>query len=295
MKMRQLSDSGRLFAGFFFFVSFLGAALEASAGPVGVASVVETPEAIFYDAGLGDQLGDPIRVVPKTEIRVLKYDGPQDPAATSSYWRVGVFFKKVLNRDLGNLDAQWNGRKLAQGFLTPSTECQLSSVEGIRSIVQEVKALGRDLSAGDEAAICQFRFRIPNDKLDSTLASLKKEAENGSLVKKSLILKFLVAQTASSVPWDPIQTSLRNYLAGREDDSLAKDEAVFLLGLAVSSDKTTANSITKWELDDLRAFVDGAFGNLFTTGDDGQLKLNSVKANGSFSVKPTSEEKTYDL
>lgn len=293
MKARSFFNLNWILSQFLIVVSFWATPTRASVVPVEVNSVVETSEAIFYHSGVDEKSLDPVRFIPKTEIRVLKFDGPEDPTANSRYFRVGVFFKTVLNRDLAAMNPLWSGKKLSLAFVTPNSECELTPVDSIRSIVQEVKSNGRDLSAGDEVPICQFRFRIPNDTIEATLANLKKQAENGTLVKKGLSLKLQVVKSGISVPWDTLQTNLRNILGDLVKVPLAKDEAVFLLGLATDQDKTLKNWV--WEPIELRDFIDASLAQLFISSENGDLSLNPNQASGPFTSRPVFEEKSYEL
>jgi hypothetical protein len=189
-------------------------------------AVVETQEAVFFQP---IDFPDIVWFLPHSEEKMFPAE-PQLPG--QDYWRAAVVLKKVSLHDPGQLRPEWAGKTLKPYILRPDTECVLHKTPEMHFVFQEVKAKGHDISAANEAPVCQFSFKLQGLVGPATIADLEAKASDGKLIDKDLTLHL---RQASTVPWAQVYAAVQDALGKQSSSLMTTDEAQAAVAKALAS------------------------------------------------------------
>jgi hypothetical protein len=238
-----------------------------AAEPPLATGLVETPSAVFFQPAAFPNV---VWYFPKSELKLAVVE-PVLPGPYA-FWRASVVLKKIGDADLAALPAEWTGKSIVPYILRPTTECALTRLPEMRTIVQEVKALGRDITAGNPLTpVCRFSLRLPQPIPAALQASLNALLASDSLVARELRLQV---RSEAKVAWSDVHAAVESVLSAPPEDqdggvatsanapmtraaaTAAIEEALFLPELAAVDAVMTPAERT--------AFVTAALARLFT-------------------------------
>lgn len=214
----------------------LAGALSARADTA-VTAIVDTEDAIFFQPS---NAPDVVWFMPRTRTSLT----PVEEAP--GFWRAAVELRELeLAAPLEALNPDWEGATLAPFIVRPTSECILQRDPSMRFVQQEVRALGRDVSAGVAVAMCQFTFRLPRPEDPQIIAALQAAAASGHLVGYELSLPL---RSELTVPWTTLHEAVARELPATTTFTPARaaqavDDALAGEALAALTALTTADEL----------------------------------------------------
>lgn len=258
-----------------------GFANAARADATRVTGVVETAHAVFFQPS---QFPTVVWFFPRTQLD-LEIVPPQLP--TGTFWRASVGFKQITADDLAALPPEWNGKSFVPFIVRPTTECTLTRLTEMRFVTQEVKALGRDISAAT-APVCRFSLRMPTVMTPDVQARWDALVQSDKLVERVLDIEL---KADAKIAWAEVHAAIAAVLAPTPPDpepapepdpetrsqlALAADltpedaRAAIATALASPALAVVHDAVTPAEA---QAFVDATFTTLFARATGGLVHL----------------------
>lgn len=244
-------------------------AMAASAPPalaadgVHASGIVETPNAVFFQPS---QFPSVVWFFPRTELTLASVP-PQLP--TGTYWRAAVVFKAITADDLALLPPEWTGKSFVPFIIRPTTECTLTRLPEMRFVIQEVKALGRDVSAAS-SPVCRFSFRLPRTMSPDLQQRLTALMSSDTLIERVLNLDL---QLEAAIAWADVHAAVTAALEASQvpgsppAPALTRAEAQAVVESALASPALGPVRSTVTPLEE-ETFIHAALATLFTESTD---------------------------
>ena len=162
------------------------------------------------------------------------------------------------------LPPEWTGKSLVPFIIRPTTECTLTRLPEMRFVVQEVNALGHDVSSANPP-VCRFSFRLPTVVTPDLQQRLDALVSSDTLVKRTLELDL---QVEASIAWTQVRAAVADALSASSlDPEITSDQARSVVERALDSPALAVvrAAVTASEH---QAFVDAALNNLFVQAAD---------------------------
>lgn len=240
---------------------------------VHASGIVETPNAVFFQPS---QFSTVVWFFPKTELD-LAIVPPQQP--TGTFWRAAVVFKPITADDLSRLPAEWTGKSFVPFIIRPTTECTLTRLPEMRFVIQEVKALGRDVSSANPP-VCRFSFRLPTMMSPDLRLRLAALVSSDTLIERVLNLEL---QLEATIAWADVYAAVTAALAESQVPdfppttglTLAEARAVVERALASPALEPVSSTVTPLEEE---TFIQATLAKLFTESTTGTTTLLQLVA-----------------
>lgn len=251
---------------------FVGASYAAS--PIDTKNVVETDSGVFWEPS-DEANRNIVFYFPKTETVV------NTTGVSSSQVRGYTATLKPKMHTLPSIESvhqAWAGKSLRPFSIKTNESCKFNETN-VLFVNVDTDIAGRTVSGADET-ICQFRFSIRTRNHDEVLAQINEKMRNNTLIGRSLPLSLSVASTESAwmLSWSTVQEFLKPHARERFEH----DEAVLLLGIALSRDAGIVSKVRALPSEERVNFVEQALGNVFAEGNDDMLSLVSGSPAGQF-------------
>lgn len=239
-----------------------------AADGVHASGIVETSNAVFFQPS---QFPGVVWFFPRTELD-LAIVPPQQ--STGTFWRAAVVFKSITADDLALLPPEWTGKSFVPFIIRPTTECTLTRLPEMRFVIQEVKALGRDVSSASPP-VCRFTFRLPTTMSPDLRRRLTTLVSSDTLVERVLILEL---QIEATIAWAEVYAAVTAALAESQLPDLpptpgltrAEAQAVVESALASSALGPASSTVTPLEEE---IFIHATLSRLFTESTTGTTTL----------------------
>lgn len=236
----------------------VGTTSRARADTTRVSDIVETPNAVFFQPLQSPSV---VWFFPRTELSFTIVP-PQLP--TGTFWRAAIVFRPITADDLAMLPPEWADKSLVPFIIRPTTECTLTRLPEMRFVIQEINALGHDVSSANPP-VCRFSFRLPTVVTPDLQRRLDALVSSDTLVKRTLELDL---QVEASIAWTQVRAAVADALSASSlDPEITSDQARSVVESALDGPALAAvrAAVTASEH---QAFVDAALDNLFVEAAD---------------------------
>jgi len=251
----------------------VGAAHPAHADATRVSGVVETPNAVFFQPS---QFPAVVWFFPRTK---LSFTMVPPPLPTGTFWRAAIVFRPVTADDLAMLPPEWVGKSLVPFIIRPTTECTLTRLPEMRFVIQDVDALGHDVSSANPP-VCRFSFRLPTVMTPDLQQRLNALVNSDTLVERTLDLDL---EVEASIAWTEVRAAVADALdAASFGTEVTADQARTVIERALAS-PALASVRTAVTASEQQAFVDATLANLFvhSAGSATLLTLAATAPSGA--------------
>lgn len=236
----------------------VGTTSRARADTTRVSDIVETPNAVFFQPLQSPSV---VWFFPRTELSFTIVP-PQLP--TGTFWRAAIVFRPITADDLAMLPPEWADKSLVPFIIRPTTECTLTRLPEMRFVIQEINALGHDVSSANPP-VCRFSFRLPTVVTPDLQQRLDALVSSDTLVKRTLELDL---QVEASIAWTEVRAAVADALSASSlDPEITSDQARSVVESALDGPALAAvrAAVTASEH---QAFVEAALNNLFAEAAD---------------------------
>lgn len=245
-----------------------------AASPTDAKNVVETDSGVFWEPS-DEANSNIVFYFPKTET-VVTATGVS--SAQVRGYTATLKPKMTTLPAIESVNPAWSGKSLRPFSIKASDACKFNETN-VLFVNADIDIAGRTVSGADET-ICQFHFSIRIRNHDEVIAQVNAKAGANTLIGRSLPLSLSVASTdgAWTLPWSTVQGFLKPHARERFEH----DEAVLLLGLALSRDAGVVSKVRALPSEERVSLVEQALGKVFVEGNDGRLSLVSESPTGQF-------------